>query len=167
MAKRILIAQISTAHGIKGLVKLRYFGESIEDVEDYNPFYTSETGHDTLTLHIKNYNKNAYIAEIEGINDRNQAEALRNIELYIDEDKIPEPDEGEYLQKDLVGCEVIDHGKVIGKVIAVTDFGAGDLLDIKPISAESFYLPFTDEYVGEIDIKAKKINVSIPEGLLD
>jgi len=164
---RILIAQISTAHGVKGLVKLRYFGENIHDVETYNPFYVSETGSDTITLHIKNHSKNAYLAEIEGITDRNQAEALRGTDLYIDEEKIAPPEEGEYLQKDLIGCDVVENEKTIGKVIGISNFGAGDLLDIKPLTSESFYLPFQDEYVGEIDIRAKKINVSIPEGLLD
>ena len=167
MSKRILIAKITTAHGVKGLVKLQYFGEDVNDVEAYNPFYISQTDNKTLTLHIKNAIKNAYVAEVEGITDRNQAEELRGTQLYIDESNIATPDDGEYLQKDLIGCDIYENNQKIGTIIAVDNFGAGDLLDIKPEGKESFYLPFKDDFIGDIDVSSKKIDVTIPDGLLD
>ncbi len=166
MSERILIAKITTAHGIKGLVKLHYYGENIEDVKSYNPFYIAETGHDALTINIKNAIKGGYVAAIEGINDRDQAEKLRHTELFIDVTSIAPAEEGEFLQKDLIGCTAYENDIEIGKVIAIENFGAGDLLDIQPAGAESFYLPFQDEFVESVDIKNKKITVIIPEGLI-
>ncbi len=165
MTQRILIAEIATAHGIKGLVKLRYYGEDIADLTSYNPLFTSVTGHDTLMIHVKNAVKGVYLVEIDGINDRNAAEALRGQKLYINEDNIAPPADGEYLQKDLIGCDVFEKDIQIGTVIGMDNFGAGDLLDIKPLSGESFYLPFKDEFVGDIDISKKTIHVNIPDGL--
>lgn len=167
MSNRILIAKITTAHGIKGLVKLHYYGEDVNDTESYNPFYTSQSGHDTLTIHVKNAIKNGYVASVEGVNDCNQAEELRNTELFIEENSLAKPDDDEFYQKDLIGCDVFENDKKIGKVTAIDNFGAGDLLDIRPLSGQSFYLPFKDEFVGEVNIQQKRIEVHIPEGLLE
>ena len=166
-SKRLLIAKITTAHGIKGLVKLHYYGEDINDVAAYNPFYTSETGHDTVMIHVKNAIKNGYVAEVEGVNNRNKAEELRNTLLYIGEEKIIAPQNGEYLQKDLIGCTIFENDQKIGIVTAIDNFGAGDLLDIKPAIGDTFYLPFKDEFVHDVDIEKKQIFVTIPEGLIE
>ena len=166
MSNRILIAQIATTHGVKGLVKLRYFGEDVADIETYNPLFTSDTGHDTITLHVKNAIKGGYVAEVNGITDRNNAEKLRGLDLYIDESAVITPDsEDEFLPKDLIGCEVFEADQKIGKVIAIDDFGAGDLLDIQQVNGQTFYLPFKDEFILEVDIKQKIMTVSVPDGL--
>ena len=164
---RILIAEIAAAHGIKGFVKLTYFGEDIRDTEDYNPFFTTESGANTLVLQVKNAIKGGYVAAIDGITDRTQAEALRGTRLYIERSKLKQPEENEYYHTDLVGCVVLENNIEIGKVIAVDDFGAGALLDIRPASGSSFYLPFKGDFVGTVDIAAKTIHVSIPDGLLE
>lgn len=166
--KRVLVAQIATAHGIKGLVKLRSFVDD-ENLLQGRALYTDETGEQTLKLRLKNAIKSDWVAEVEGIPDRNAAEELRGTQLYINRDQLPEADDGEYYIEDLIGLKVVDgQGTEIGEIIAVDNFGASDLLDIKPAKGgSSFYLPYTDETVLEIDIEDGKVTIEIPEGLLD
>jgi 16S rRNA processing protein RimM len=165
MSDRILIAQIATAHGVKGYVKLRYFGQDIEQFSRYNPFFTDIEGDQTLRLHIKNSIKGGYVASIEGITDRNKAETLRGKKLYISPNVLKEPEDGEYYCSDLIGCTARENGQDIGQIIAMENFGAGDLLEIKPASGASFYLPFCNEFVGKVDLAKKLIAVMVPEGL--
>lgn len=161
--ERLCVAKIASAHGVKGLVKLHVFVEDINLLK--NTIYKSENGDDTLGITLKNATAKHWLAEIENITDRNAAEALRGTNLYIDKEHLPEIDEGEFYINDLIGLLVVDKDKKeIGKVIAVENFGAGDLLEIKPQGSESFYLPFTDNTVPEI--LEDKIIVKIPEGLL-
>lgn len=161
---RICVAKIATAHGIKGLVKLHIF---VEDPQLANgDLFTSASGDNTLTITLKNATAKHWLAEIGGITDRTEAEKLRGTELYIDKSKLPAPDEDEFYFSDLIGLSALDEdNKEIGKVIATENFGAGDLLEIQPTGAESFYLPITDETV--LDITDDKIIVNIPEGLID
>ena len=166
MTKRILLAEITSAHGIKGLVKLRYFGENVADIEAYNPLFTSEVGNDQLTLHIKNPIKSGYVAEVDGITDRNKAETLAKTKLYILKDQLPETDADEFYYDDLIGCEAYEHNTLIGKVIAIEDFGAGSLLEIRPSGQPTFYLPFKEEFVPKVDISNKCIEIVIPDGLI-
>ena len=114
-------------------------------------------------LQIKHKTGDFYVAAIDGITDRNAAESLRGTKLYIDRDLLPAPDDGEYYIEDLKGLSVIDeNGAVIGSVLSVENFGASDLLDIKPAQGgESFYLPLTDDTI--IDLDKKRIVVQMPE----
>lgn len=165
MTKRTCIAKIATAHGIRGLVKLHVFADDTSLA--VGNLFTSETGDATLHITLKNATAKHWLAEVGGVKDRTQAEALRGTELYIPQDALPEPEEGEFYISDLIGLSCVDaHGGAIGEVIAVENYGASDLLEIAPISgAETFYLPFNDDTI--LDIQDDKIMVEIPEGLLD
>ena len=159
-SKRILIGEISTVHGIKGLVKVRSF------VEDESLFegevFTEESGNKTIKLVLKNALKSDWLAEANGTTDRNEAEKLRGTQLYIDRTALPEAEDGEYYIEDLKGMKVVDeNGMDVGTVLSVENFGASDLLDIKPANGASFYLPFTDD-VG-VDMKKGVISVRLPE----
>ncbi len=165
---RICVAKIATAHGIKGLVKLHVFVENVELVK--GDLFTSTTGDKTLHIKLKNATAKHWLAEIDGINDRTEAEKLRGTELYIEKSKLPEPDEDEFYFSDLIGLPCFDEdNNEIGKIIATDNFGAGDLLEIQPStnfgSGESFYLPVTDDTV--LEITDEKIIVCIPEGLIE
>lgn len=161
--KRIQIGEIATAHGIKGFVKLRSFVDDESLFEDGTVF-TGETGTRTLSFKIKGAVKNDLLAEVQGVSDRNGAEALRGTKLYIDRGALPETDDGEYYIEDLKGLTVVDsQGKEIGTILSVENFGASDLLDIKPQSGQSFYIPFTDDTVLEVDFEGGIVTVQIPE----
>ncbi len=163
MTNRILIGEISTVHGVKGLVKVRIHAENLDLFSA--PLFTDEQSAKTIKIKLKNAMKDHWLAEVDGYSDRTKAEALRGTKLYIDRNALPEADDDEHYYIDLIGLECVDeNGTLIGTVIDVTNFGASDLLDIKPPSGPSFYLHYTDETVLNI---ADKITVHIPEGLLE
>ncbi len=164
-SKRILIGEIATAHGIKGFVKLRSFAED-ETLLEHQPLFTDEEADKTISIKLKNALKGDWVAEVKGVADRNEAERLRGTKLYINREDLPEADDGEYYIEDMKGMKIVDgQGKEIGTLLAVENFGASDLLDIKPPSGASFYLPFTDQTVTNVDIEAGVITVEIPEDL--
>lgn len=163
-SERICVAKIATAHGVRGLVKLHVFVDNLDLLQ--NTLYTSEKDDTSLTLKLKNATAKHWLAEIEGVSDRNAAEELRGTNLYISKSDMPELEDGEMYVSDMIGLSVFDEqDNEIGKVLALDNFGAGDLLDIKPIGEDSFYLPYNDETV--IDKSSEKIIVRIPEGLRD
>lgn len=162
--ERLCVAKIASAHGVKGLVKLHVFVENLDLLN--GSLFTDETGTETLSITLKNATAQHWLAELEGVNDRDAAEALRGTNLYINKEDLPETDDGEFYVSDLIGLLVANKdNNEIGKVIAVENFGAGDLLEIKPENKESFYLPFTDDNV--LEILDDKIIVEIPEGLIE
>lgn len=163
MSKRLCVAKILTAHGVRGLVKLRVNLEDPEDLESYNPL-TDETGKE-YTITLKNPIKDDWVAEVKGITDRNQSETLRGLSLYIDRNQLPETEDGEIYLEDLVGCEAIDkEGHKVGEIIAVENFGASDLIEIKPINGgKTYYLPIDEPYVLDIDLESQIVVVDPAE----
>lgn len=164
--RRIVVGEILTAHGIKGLVKVRIDAEDVSLLE--GGVFTSACDNTLLTLTLKNQIKGAWLAEVEGVADRTRAETLRGTKLYIDRARLPAPLPGEYYHVDLIGAEVADaaDGRPLGTVIGVDNFGAGDLLDIRPPQGgQSFYLPFTAQTIRTI--APGKITAVLPEGLLE
>ncbi len=169
MTKRVCLGEISTAHGVRGLVRVRVYGDDPQAFTAYGPLFTSETGEKTLTIRMKNAANKFWIAEVEGVADRNAAELLRGTKLWIERDKLPDTkDDDEFYYKDLVGMNVhtTEDGDV-GTVVAVENFGASDLLEVKPATGATFYVPFADEYIVEVNMKTNIITAIIPEGLRD
>ncbi len=155
---RLCVAKITTAHGIKGFVKLKVFTEIPKDIENYNPLYTSNTGSDTLTLTLKNAIKGGWVASIDGITDRNRAEELRNTELFINRTSLPEKEDDEFYYDELINMVVLDNdNQEFGYVVSVQDFGAGDLLEIKPKAGKTFFFPLNPNTCPTIDTDNKTI----------
>lgn len=165
-SKRVCLGKIATAHGVRGLVKIRCEADDPHLLDEHGPVYTSATGQDTLTLTMKNSLGNTggkyWLAEVAGIADRDAALALGGTELWIDRDQLPQlEDDDEFYIDDLVGLKVVNTtGKDVGKVIGVNNFGAGDLLEIQPESGESFFLIFTNENVPEVSLADGKITIT-------
>ena len=161
---RVCVGEITSAHGVKGLVKIRCDAED----ETYlnGDVYTDISGDNTLHVTLKNIMKNCWLAEIDGITAREQAQALSGTKLHINRDRLPEPLPDEYYHVDLVGSLVVtEKDEPVGKVIAVNNFGAGDLLDIRPPKGQTFYLPFHKDTIH--NVSEGKIIATIPEGLID
>jgi 16S rRNA processing protein RimM len=157
-ASRVCLGKIVAAHGVKGLVKILPFGDEPELIGSLKPAYTSETGSDTLSIKLKNKLGRYILAEIGGVTERNGAEAIRGTELYFEREAMPAPEEGSFYYGDLVGLNVVDEkDALIGTVIAVANFGAGDLIEIRPVSGTAFYVPFHNNYIESTDLEAKKI----------
>lgn len=147
--KRVCLGKIAQAHGIKGLVKLFPYGQDPALLE--GEVFTAEDGGETLTITLKNPLGKFILAEIEGCNDRDKAEALKGTELWVSRETLPDLDEGEFYIEDLIGLTAVDeNGAAVGTITAVENYGAGDLLEIKPPTGQSFLLPLTDDTVTEI-----------------
>lgn len=150
--KRVCLGKITGVHGIKGLVKVTPFGDDPYLIEDIRPLFTGPEGDASIELSLKQPQGSHYLAVVEGVSDRTQAEALKGTELYVPRDALPEiEEEDSYYIEDLVGLETrTEDGSVVGPVIAVHNFGAGDLLEIRQKSGETFMLPFKNETVGDV-----------------
>jgi len=164
---RIRAGRISQPHGIKGFVKLTLFTDTPSLLEQA-PVHTDERSDKSLTVRLKNPAGKHWIAQVDGISDRNAAEALAGTDLWIEKSLLPDLPDDEFYHEELIGLTVLDAagGHKIGTVIAIDNFGAGDLLEIRPETGAPFYLPFTRENVPSVDIKGGSIAVAIPDGLL-
>ena len=166
---RICVGEISTAHGVRGLVKLRSYCEDPDLLDSRGPLFTSETGDHCLTITLHNAMGTVWLASVEGVEDRTAAEHLRGTKLYLPRSEFPEIDApGTYYHADLLGLRVMDKdGAACGTLRAIENFGAGDLLEIAPVDGPTYYLPFTESYVPKIDLTAGVITIDAPPELVN
>lgn len=165
----ILVGVIGAPQGIRGEVRVKPYTEDPAALADYGVLHDAK-GERYEVLSARP-NGNVVVLRLLGVNDRNQAEALRGIELFIDRASLPddELEEDEFFQSDLEGLEAFDAGgKSWGIITAIFDFGGGDLLELRGENGKSVVIPFSLAAVPEIDIEAGRILVD-PEaaGLLD
>lgn len=167
--ERTLLGVISGAHGIKGEVKITSFTEDPGSIADFGPL-TDKAGAQAFKIRSARVHKaNVLIARLDGVTDRNGAEALKGAELFVARDLLPPPETDEFYYSDLIGLAAQTHdGAAFGRVAAVHNFGAGDLLEIAlDASKKTVLLPFTKEAVPELDFPGGKLTVVPPEGLLE
>jgi 16S rRNA processing protein RimM len=160
-ASRICLGQIGAAHGTSGEVRLRSFTAEPEAITGYGALET-EDGR-VLTIESMRPAKDHFVARLSGIADREAAEQLTNERLYVRRDRLPPTgDADEFYHADLVGLAVADPaGKVFGTVIAIHNFGAGDLIEVQDRDNRSTHmLPFDKATVPEIDLAAGRIVVA-------
>jgi 16S rRNA processing protein RimM len=166
--EHVCVGAIAAAHGIKGEVKIKAFTVDPASVGAYGPLL-DETGQRRFALSaVRPNGESTVIARVEGVSDRNAAEALRGLRLYALRSALPKAEEGEYYHHDLIGLDaVLASGESFGKVVGVDNFGAGDVIEIKPATGDSVVLPFTDETVPTVDLAAGRVVVVLPQGLDD
>ena len=170
MARRDLVSVglITGAHGVKGEVKLRSFTSDPKGIVNYNPLQT-EAGENIEIVKLRP-RADGFLAILEGVTDRNAADALKGKELFVTRERLTEPQVGEVYLRDLVGLEVWDGNNALGTVVSTANYGAGDLLEVR-IGAgggnDTVFIPFNGEFVASADLKAAKILVTLPEGFLD
>ncbi|MGD9668644.1 MAG: ribosome maturation factor RimM [Hyphomicrobiaceae bacterium] len=164
--KRILLGEITGAHGIRGEVLVRSYTGDPEAIADYGAL-TDEKGAAPLTLKVLRMTpKGAIIARVRGVSDRNGAEALKGRKLYVARNAMPEPDdEDDFYYEDLIGLAVVDaQAKLVGEVVAVQNYGAGDLLEIRLVATgKTELVSFSKASVPQIDLEARRITVVMPE----
>jgi 16S rRNA processing protein RimM len=164
MTDRLLqVAHVSGAFGVRGEIRITTFTADPMAIAAYKDL-KREDGTPGLTLTSARPVKGAVIARAKGVDTRDQAEALRGLRLYISRDSLPEPEEDEFYLADLVGLAVeTPEGVSLGKIKAVNDFGAGDLLEIQPPVGASWWLPFTRETVPQVLIADGKLIAIKPD----
>ena len=162
---KVCIAKILTAHGVRGLVKIDCYLEDPQELANYNPLSDSAGREYTITL--KNPIKSKWLAEIKGVADRTDAEKYRNIELFTARDQLPDADDG-YYHEDLIDLEVRKtDGTRIGTIIGIDNFGASDVIEVKPETGKTFYLPFTEPYLVDVNMEENFITVEGAEGFIE
>jgi 16S rRNA processing protein RimM len=168
VVERICVAQIGAAHGVGGEVRLWSFTTDPMAVGQYAPLET-EDGTLSFAFEALRQAKDHLVAKIAGIDSRDAAEALTNLRLYVPRERLPENEDPEtYYHADLIGLAVVaTDGSEIGNLVAIHNFGAGDILEVRPkAGGPTIMLPFTDAVVPEIDLGAGRIVVAPPEGTL-
>ncbi|MGC1670335.1 MAG: ribosome maturation factor RimM [Pseudolabrys sp.] len=164
MANRICVARIGAAHGVRGEVKLWSFTEDPAAVAHYGPLETQD-GTRCFEIEALRAAKDHFVASIAGVNDRDAAEKLRNIELYIPRARLPKIEEADtFYHADLVGLDAITpDGARVGTVHALHNFGAGDIIEIAPAEGgDPLMLPFNETTVPKIDVAARQVVVVPP-----
>ena len=140
MSKRIALAAIAGAHGVKGELRLKLFSDSADSLAAHEKLYVG--GVERRLLSVRDSGKGA-VARFEGVADRGAAEALRGSLVEVDRSALPPLDEGEYYHVDLIGLPCVDRsGRELGTVAAVENYGAGDLLDVEQPGGKRSLIPF-------------------------
>ena len=161
----ILLGAIAGVHGVRGEVKVKSFTADPLAIAAYGPLYGDDGRRFDLKLTQKAAKDTVVIARIDGIADRNAAEALKGRRLYAPREALPAlADDTEFYATDLIGLRVEDRGgKPLGKVVDIADYGAGDVIAIAGGPEGDFELPFADRFVPVVDLAGARIVVDLPE----
>ncbi|WP_265570651.1 ribosome maturation factor RimM [Sphingomicrobium nitratireducens] len=155
-AKRVALAAVAGAHGVKGELRLKLFAEGLDTLAAQQHVFVGET--ERKLVSVRPGGKVA-IARLEGVGDRSAAEALRGSLVEIDRGALPPLEEGEYYHADLIGLPVVDtHGEAVGHVVAVDNYGASDVVEIEKATGKRFMVPLTDNAVPEWDAERLVVN---------
>ena len=165
-SERICVGAITGAFGVAGEVRLKSFCADPTAIADYGPLYT-EDGSRSFVVKLTRPVAGGLGARVTGIKTKEEADALRGTELFVDRTKLPKLPDDEFYHSDLIGLEVLDTGGVsLGRVIAVHNHGAGDILEINGAGRKTaLMLPFTLAAVPTVDLGAGRVIVDLPEGL--
>src|SRR5438132_1125195 len=165
--KRVCLGVVTGPHGVQGAVRIKSFTQAPEDIARYGPL-TDEAGDRCFELSLVGAVKGVVLARLSGIEDRDQAEALRGLRLHLPRAALPQTEAEEYYHADLIGLEaVLGDGTRVGRVRAIHDFGAGDTLELARPGASPVMVPFTRAVVPSIELAAGRLVLDPPPGLLD
>jgi 16S rRNA processing protein RimM len=165
-SERICVGAITGAFGVAGEVRLKSFCADPTAIADYGPLYTQD-GSRSFVVKLTRPVAGGLGARITGIKTKEEADALRGTELYVDRNRLPSLPDDEFYHSDLIGLQAVDTGGVmLGSVVAVHNHGAGDILEITgPGRKTALMLPFTLAAVPTVDLAARRVVVDLPEGL--
>ena len=162
MAAPICVARIGAAHGVRGAVKLWTFTEDPFAVKEYGPLTTRDGARQFEVTHVREA-RDHLVATLKGIATREDAERLNGIELYIAREKLPATDDDEYYHADLIGLAAVNAAnEPLGRVTAIHNFGAGDIIEIAPTQGPTMLLPFTNAVVPTVDLAAGRVVIELP-----
>ncbi|MDX2265256.1 MAG: ribosome maturation factor RimM [Hyphomicrobiales bacterium] len=164
MSRRVLLGRISGAHGLKGEVRIQTYTSEPEAISAYGPLFAGDGGAQITLERVRPAKGGAVIAAVAGVRDRDAAEALRGLDLFAGRDSLPAPEEDEFYHADLIGlAAVTSEGERIGEIVAVQNFGAGDLLEIRLDGGRrTEFAPFTQTHAPVVDIGAGRVMVILP-----
>lgn len=162
MSKDVLLAAVIGAHGLKGEVKVKTFTETPDALARYRRLHAKDGRGFTVAQTRASKSGEAVVTFAEVV-DRNTAESLRGIELFVPREVLPEPDENEFYHTDLIGLTAMDaEDRVIGTIKAIHNFGAGDIIEIARNDGDSVMLPFAKDFVPVVDFVNSRVVVVEP-----
>jgi 16S rRNA processing protein RimM len=160
---QICVARIGAAHGVRGAVNLWTFTEDPLAVKRYGPLVTKDGAHRFEVTDAREA-KGHLVATLKGIATREEAERLNGLELYVAREKLPAIDEDEYYHADLIGlAAVTPANEPLGRIIAIHNFGAGDIIEIAPAQGATMLLPFTNAVVPSVDLPGGRVVIELPD----
>jgi 16S rRNA processing protein RimM len=159
--KRILLGRIAAAHGTRGEVLVRTFTGRPEDIAAYGPL--DDGAGRSFRIKVVRVTPKGVVASVAGIRERTAAEALKGASLYVERDRLPPPEEGEFYHADLIGLAAVDpDGRPLGQVVAVHNHGAGDILEVRLAeTGRTELVAFTDAFVPVVDLAARRVVVRL------
>jgi len=160
---RVLIGRIGAPHGVRGEVLIQSYTQEPHAIASYGPL-ESEDGKRRIELKIVRATRKGLVARINGIEDRNGAEALKGLDLYVGRSQLPAAAEDEFYRADLIGLRAVDSdGHALGTVIAVDNYGAGDILELRLEGRrDTELIPFANAFVPSVDIAGGTIMIVLP-----
>jgi 16S rRNA processing protein RimM len=162
MTSQICVARIGAAHGVRGAVKLWTFTEDPLAVQRYGPLTTKDGARQFEVTHVREA-RDYLVATLKGIATREEAERLNGVELYVARDKLPDTDEDEYYHADLIGLAAVNAAnEPLGRVVAIHNFGAGNIIEIAPAQGATLLLPFTRAVVPTVDLTSGRVVIDLP-----
>lgn len=154
----VTLGRVEKPHGVRGAVRVRPYGDP-ESLAAYGP--VTLPGGRRAGVRVLSTGRGTALCAIEGVADRDAAEALRGVHLAIPRSALPIPEDGSFYHADLVGLSAYDPGgEEWGRVIAVHNFGAGDIVEIQPVQGASVLIPFTRESVPEVNLEIRRLVVA-------
>jgi 16S rRNA processing protein RimM len=163
MPAQVCVARIGAAHGVRGAVKLWTFTEDPFAVEDYGPLSTRD-GARHFEVASAREAKDHLVVTFKGVTTRNEAERLNGIELYVPREKLPATEDDEYYHADLIGLAAITTAdEPLGRVVAIHNFGAGDIIEIAPPEGATLLLPFSNAVVPTVDLSGGRVVIALPQ----
>ena len=163
MTAPVCVARIGAAHGVRGAVRLWTFTEDPLAVKDYGPLMTKDGTRQFEVTHAREA-KDHLVVTLKGVASRDDAERLNGLELYVPRDRLPETDDNEYYHTDLIGlAAVTTTEQPLGKVIAIHNFGAGDIIEIAPPQGATMLVPFTNAVVPTVDLAGGRVVIDLPQ----
>jgi 16S rRNA processing protein RimM len=167
VAAPICVARIGGAHGVRGAVKLWTFTQDPLAVKAYGPLATKDGARQFEVAHARQA-KDHLVATFKGVTTREEAERLNGLELYVAREKLPDTDEDEFYHADLIGLTVVTAADApLGRVVAIHNFGAGDIIEIAPPQGATMLLPFSNSVVPTVDLKNGRVVIEWPEEIED
>jgi 16S rRNA processing protein RimM len=161
----VLVGRFGAAHGVRGEVRLKSFTGDPAAIGDYSPVYSADGARSFALRSLRHIRDDIFVARVEGVNDRSAAEALANLDLHVRKADLPPADEEEYYHSDLIGLSAqLENGELIGEVVNVLNFGAGDILEVRPVSGgETLLYPFTKAVAPVVDLSAGRVTIAPPQ----
>jgi 16S rRNA processing protein RimM len=153
----VCVAVVAAPHGVRGALRLRCFTERPESVASYGPVFDAN-GARLFRIDVRGAARDGVIVTAEGVHDRDAAERLRGVRLHVPRSALPATGDDEFYVEDLVGLDaVLPDGAPLGRIAAVSNFGAGDVVELESGDGATLTLPFTRACFPEIDLAARRV----------